>query len=208
MILAAIGCFWCVSLAAAPAAAQVGGPKELESQRVRPPKSRLHAQGGPEWAQLGDERPPGRPGRGAKQNPQHRRHLEQLRILKMLELLDLGEDQEVGFLQAFRGVRKEHRRLAEERGRLFEDLTTGLQKQTLDDRKLDELINGILRLEEEKQQVHKRFIEEARRILTVEQLARFIIFQERFEAELLENVKHFRARQEYRRAKGLLDQEG
>ena len=145
--------------------------------------------------------PPGMMGRRPfSQGRGEGKHLEQFRMLKLLELLDLGEDQEVAFITSFRSYRRALRQLDEQKGKLLAELAGGLKDNTVSEREIDRHIGEIMRLEQERRQRMDDFLNEARRVLTPQQTGKFVIFQERFELELLDKVRAFR---EQGRRKGM-----
>lgn len=124
------------------------------------------------------------------------KHIEQFRILKLLELLDLQENQELDFITVFHKMRRERRLLRESRTRLVGELAKGLRAETVSDDEINRLIREISELGRQEGQVMEDFLTEAREILTPQQLGRFLVFQERFEFELLEAVKSFQQRRQ------------
>ena len=123
-----------------------------------------------------------------------RRHLEQLRLLKLLEVLDLSDNQEEPFLSAFRAMRKAQRALDERKGDLIGRLSLQIQNSSKDDKKVNALVDSVVSIEDEKRVAIRGFFDKARTILTAEQAGKLVIFQERFEYELLERVREFRER--------------
>ena len=127
---------------------------------------------------------------------QQRRHLEQLRMLKMLELLDLNDDQEVEFLTAFKNVRQQSRDLESQAGELLKQLSDGIESGTLGEGEIYSLVDRLTELQENRRRLEDGFLAKAREILTPVQLGKFVIFERRFEAEMLERLGRFR---EFRR---------
>ena len=125
---------------------------------------------------------------------QQRKHLEQLRMLKLLELLDLHEDQEIEFLTSFRTMRRDHGALQGKKINQVDDLVKELSAEEIDDRRVKQMVNDIMQLEQERSKILKDFIGEVSAFLSAEQLGKLIVFQEKFEVELLENLKNFRSR--------------
>ena len=121
-----------------------------------------------------------------------RKHLEQLRILKMLELLDLSKDQEVPFLTAFNGMREDMRGFEEQANQLIDTLATALQSGNSEESRLKSLIGQIKDIDRRKYERLMTFVDQAEKMLTVEQVGKLLIFQKRFEAELLEQIGRFR----------------
>ncbi len=156
------------------------------------------------WAQLDEPSPedvyrpgPGQRGemRGQMGWGKERKHLEQFRLLKLLELLDLKEDQEVDFIKAFRTMRSERRDLHEKRIELIGKLADGLRDQNITDSEIRQLVQQITDLAKQEEQVMDDFLSAAKKILTPQQLGKLVVFQDRFEIELLEGVRAFRERQ-------------
>lgn len=140
----------------------------------------------------GDAGPAGGPGE-ARRSRQARKHLEQLRILKMLEVLDLDNDQEIGFLTLFNGMRQTNEDLHARKQLLIDELMQALDSDENED-KLAELTRRIIDVERQRREADLKFMEDARRILTPRQVARLLVFHERFEAEMLQRVKTFHDR--------------
>lgn len=137
---------------------------------------------------------PGFGGHHGRDRDERRRHLEQLRMLKMLEVLDLDKDQEVEFLTAFRDVREQHRELNAEKEGLVDSLSKIVEADEPDDGIINALVDRVLGIEQQRGEVMEAFIENTRSLLTPQQIGRLLIFTERFERELLEQVKSFRDR--------------
>ncbi|MBU8932564.1 MAG: hypothetical protein KOO62_01020 [candidate division Zixibacteria bacterium] len=125
---------------------------------------------------------------------QRRKHIEQLRLLKLLELLDLSPDQETQFIVAFRQFRKGLRGIHRARVEIIDQLATGLKDNSLAPKNIYEFIANLEKLAVERRIQDKTFIEKARELLDARQLGKLVIFQERFEQALIEDVKAFHDR--------------
>ncbi|MBI5266065.1 MAG: hypothetical protein HY851_02420 [candidate division Zixibacteria bacterium] len=137
----------------------------------------------------------GRPGPGGpdrQEMERQRRHLEQLRMLKLLEVLDLKDSKEEPFLMAFRAMRKSQRDLDEQKKKLLARLSETIQSPSRDDRKINALTDSVVQISDQKRAQAGAFLAKARTILNAEQTAKLVIFEERFEYELLERVREFR----------------
>jgi len=129
-----------------------------------------------------------------RKHHKRRKHLEQFRLLKLLELLDLDESQEVQFMKSFTSVRRELRRVDDGKREALDQLASGLHAGDIADDKIYDLLDKIVQIEHEKRLFFDHFLEESRSFLTAQQVAKLVIFHERFEYELLEKVKQFRDR--------------
>jgi hypothetical protein len=151
----------------------------------------------PYLAQMDDERGghggPGGPMLGPFGGPgQQRKHLEQLRILKMLELLNLSDEQEMPFLTAFNQVRVAQQALEEKSELLLDSLATELNSPKKSQARLKELIARVKGVERQRFEQITTVVDKLDSLLTTEQIAKLMIFQKRFEMELLEQIGRFR----------------
>ena len=119
------------------------------------------------------------------------RNLENLRLLKLLELLDLSEDQSTEFMVVLSTHRKEMRKLRKETEQVVNDLRAKLRSGIADDDKIRPLIIKIDDLRVHHAEMVKEFHRRAGDILTLEQLGKLTVFEERFEREVLEMVRGF-----------------
>ena len=135
-------------------------------------------------------------GKGAFQGEgkQRRKHLDQLRVLKMLELLDLNDKQEIPFLTAFHDTRTKMKELGQQKQELLEQLTPQLHESKPNEENILSLVDEIMGIDEKMTVSRHEFVKLAGTLLTPGQLGRLIVFQERFDAELLEQVRHFQGR--------------
>jgi hypothetical protein len=141
------------------------------------------------WAQAGDypdSEPPGM--------QKQRRYLEQLRMLKLLEMLDLKEDQEVEFITNFRAMRQNLEDLEAEHHSILDEVSRHIDAGDVDDRLVERTSEQLVQIAQRKIEVVSSFFNEAKKTLTPEQMAKLMIFQERFDRELLERVRAFRER--------------
>ncbi len=145
---------------------------------------------------------PGGPRRGQYDQPQFGKHVEQFRMLKLLELLDLQEEQEVPFITLFHRMRTQQRELQLKRVAVTELLSHGLRSGKFSEREITLAARQLLQERRNELDLRENFLKEAGEILTPLQLGRLILFQERFELELLGAVRTFRERVAERRRQG------
>lgn len=130
--------------------------------------------------------------RTREERMQQRKHLEELRLLKMLELLDLSKDQEVPFLTAFNAMRERQRGIEDQINQNIDSLAREIDAGQASDQRLNYLIDRVKTLGIDRHENTMRFFDQARSLLTPVQAGKLIIFQKRFEVELLEQVGRFR----------------
>ena len=184
-----------IVMAVAVLSVSVRAEERTQPQAIDPPSADMMSAFDGPFGQAPDAPVAGAPGPGRPGRPEmegQRRHLEQLRMLKLLEVLDLKDMQEEPFLMAFRAMRKSLRDLDEEKGRLLAGLSESVQSSPSDERKISALTDSVVSISDQKRSVAKAFFVKARGILSAEQTAKLLIFEERFEYELLERVREFR----------------
>jgi Spy/CpxP family protein refolding chaperone len=130
-------------------------------------------------------------GRGKHWN-KHARNLENLRMLKLMELLELDDEQSAKFIAEFVSFRRETREINEAIEKEVDTLSELLKAEKPADEQIEA---GLVRIDElrlERENAMKKFHEKAANILTTVQLGKMVVFQERFERELIETVRGFR----------------
>jgi hypothetical protein len=128
------------------------------------------------------------------QSPHHKKmaaNLENLRLLKLLETVELSEEQSERFIPLFHGYRSDMKELFEQRRELIHRLAE-LVKGDASDREMEEGIDHLIDLKAKMESRQEKFIDECGTVLSTKQLARLVIFQERFEREVLESLREFR----------------
>ena len=135
------------------------------------------------------------PGRGRGWNKdKHAKNLENLRMLKLLEVIELEEEQDTKFIAAFASFRKKTREIGENVQKEIELLAEILNQPLPPE---EEIMTQILKIEKLKIQRENAIIDFHKKIsniLTPVQMGRMVIFEHRFERELIESVRGFRER--------------
>ena len=118
-------------------------------------------------------------------------NMENLRLIKLLEAVDLSQEQSERFVPLFHGFRKDTRALLEQQKQIVDSLAEQVRMDESDDR----IGQTLRRLEATKAQVDarwSRFMEDCGAVLTRKQVARLVVFHERFDREMLEALREFR----------------
>ena len=121
------------------------------------------------------------------------KNLENLRLLKLLEVLNLNENQNDQFISAFSKFRNASKSIQEKIETDVTDLSDYLKDENKSDDVILKKVDEIVKMKEEIEKERKDFFENTKNILTAEQLGKMMVFQERFEREMLEKVRGFRA---------------
>jgi len=133
-------------------------------------------------------------GGGTGDPEQHSRNLDNLRLIKMLEFLDLTEEQNTKFISVFVAFRKNDRQISEEIPKKIDQLADLLKQEKPAESEIREMIAGIDSLRDKKLQIIKNFHTDIAAFLTPIQLGKSMVFEDRFERELISNVRGFRMR--------------
>ncbi|MFH2049483.1 MAG: hypothetical protein ABIJ12_08555 [bacterium] len=123
--------------------------------------------------------------------------LEQLRILKLLELLNLDENQDIEFMQLYRKHRNEVKENENEHNLIMAELSEGLKNESISDANIIRLTAEVEKNIDARIGLEKSFLNNSKKILSAEQFGKLVVFQERFERELLEQVRQFRNQERF-----------
>jgi len=121
------------------------------------------------------------------------KNIENLRLLKLLEVLDLNDEQNDLFISAFSKFRRDSRLIREKVESEIAFLAEYMKQAGRSDDVILEKVDSIVVMKENLEKERTKFFEKIKDILTAEQLGKMMVFQERFERELLEQVRGFRA---------------
>ncbi len=124
---------------------------------------------------------------------------DMLMKLKLVEALDLSSEQGDKFLPVFNQYRQKTQRLLRARGEIMQDLARhvrlkmgaleeGEENGELSERELKERLAKLDELRRQQEANRDEFYQNAGRTLSTEQLARLIVFEERFAREIVRNL--------------------
>ncbi len=119
--------------------------------------------------------------------------LEQLRRIKLIEALDLTEDQATRLFTREKDNKKAVKALNEKRA----EAVQSLHKLVKDNASEDELLNGIQTVQSITEQIQKTrhdFPYTLKDILSVQQIAKMVVFEYRFAEEVRRILESFRDR--------------
>lgn len=126
---------------------------------------------------------------GPGEPPERRRErMQDLAVWKMLEVLDLSQEQTDRFLPALREMQKQEARLEEERRKLLDDLEQALSQEG-DSKRIASIVQQLRGLGKQGIEAKEGFFRQAEDILTVQQLGKLILFQDRFERRMREMAR-------------------
>ena len=122
-----------------------------------------------------------------------RENIETLRMWKLLEALVLTSEQSTQFLPALKDFQNAKKRFEEKRRDLLKVLETTLESRK-EEKKLKETLMSLEENRKQFQMEMDRFEENAKATLTLEQQAKLLLFEEKFEKRLKETIEQIRGR--------------
>lgn len=114
--------------------------------------------------------------------------VEQLKKLRMQEALALDEETSVRFFARYNGFQDELRALGKKRADVIDDLESLIRKNAPEG-EVGAKLKEILKMEAEVIDVRVKFVEKLTDLLTVQQTARYVVFERNFNQDLRELVR-------------------
>jgi hypothetical protein len=140
----------------------------------------------------------GRPGMGRP--PMER--VEQLRKMRLIEYLEMKEEQSVRFMARMNEHEKQRKDLQRQKGESLDRLDQLLEKKA-DPRELQKVFADIAGYTTRMSEEHQKFFNGLNDILSVEQQAKMLLFERKFERELRDAIREVQRR----RPRGAEDEE-
>lgn len=143
-------------------------------------------------AQTGEPGPKGQRGHhGRFFDKKMAANFENLRLLKLLEVVELTEEQSIKFIPLFHGLRNDVKELRLKKVDILDQM-----QETIGQPDNEAILRELLdRLAKNKSSMNTRmakFLNDCESVLTIQQISRLAIFQERFEREILNSLREFR----------------
>ena len=136
----------------------------------------------PAWAQEGV--PPDLP--GGPDRPFER--IQQLRKVRLMEMLEMKEEQSVRFMARFNAFEEQRRKSMADRSDAMDRLER-LVRNKADSTECTKAFAEILKLDESMVDQRRQFFASLSDLLTIEQRAKFLLFERRFQKELREAMR-------------------
>lgn len=138
------------------------------------------------------QRPPAPPFPEEGKRERLREEIETMKMWKMLEVLDLTDEQSNDFLPAWREMQKAQKDFREKREDLLKSLEGVLGQEKPDEGKITEILGQLEKERLQLEEVQQRFKEKAQEVLTLEQQAKLLLFEDRFEKRMMEIIRQYR----------------
>jgi hypothetical protein len=129
---------------------------------------------------------PGGPmGRG---NQQIRRQLEQIKIWQLTKEMNLPTEKAEKFFPLYNRYNSEMKGITDERKKLIRSLDSTVDKQA-GESEISGQIKRIMSLDDRLAATHVNFIKSLEEILSPTEVARYIVFEQRFDREIRERIR-------------------
>jgi Spy/CpxP family protein refolding chaperone len=141
--------------------------------------------------------PPGPPFPEEGKRERLKEEIETMKMWKMIEALNLSQEQSDRFLPAWRELQKAQKTFREKRENLFRILEISLGEEKPKAGKIKDI---LIQLEKERiflEEVQQRFREKAKEILTLEQQAKLLLFEDSFEKKMMDIIRQYRGKRSF-----------
>lgn len=132
------------------------------------------------------------PGPGGGQRENMNREVEAIKISRLTEALKLDERTAATFVPLITGLDATRRTLMGERRQLLFELRRQLDAQRPDEKKLSAILDKLRKNEQGQMETRDKEYDAARTHLTVQQQARYVVFQMEFNREVRGIIKDMR----------------
>ena len=140
------------------------------------------------------QRPPAHPFPEEGKRERLREEIETMKMWKMLEVLNLTDEQSDKFLPAWRELQKAQKDFREKREDLLKSLEGVLGAEKPDEGKIKDILAQLEKERSQFDEVQQRFRQKAQEVLTIEQQAKLLLFEDRFEKRMMEIIRQYRER--------------
>ncbi len=125
---------------------------------------------------------------GPAGNPRFRERIEELRKVRLIEMLELTEDQSVRFFARFNEHEKARQVLLDQKNEALDKIER-LVRNHADSTEYERVFPEVLAVDTKLSEENVAFYSGLRDILTVEQRAKYLLFERRFQRELREAMR-------------------
>lgn len=122
------------------------------------------------------------------------RRLEMVRLYKLVELLELSQEESASLFPVLQKYDDQFRAVTVKKGQALREMRREVSQEKPDEAKLRKLVTDILAMEREVMKVRDAQYAELGKVLNAERMAKFMLFERRFNAEMIRMVDDVRGR--------------
>jgi hypothetical protein len=135
------------------------------------------------------------PGPWNENGPRREKMRERLQTVKIWQLTDavgLSTEQSQAFFPIYSKFQKDHERIEEKRLEIIEKLDQLAAKDQVSESEIKKALDELTAAESEFAGLRNNFIKDVSEVLSIKQVARLVVFEDRFRQRLQENIRDIR----------------
>lgn len=132
--------------------------------------------------------PRGRP------DPAHLERIERFKRMRLVEMLDLTEDQSVRFFPRLNEFENTRREIKKQKDEILDKIDRLIRNSASDQKEYEKLFAEIEAIDRKAGEEKLRFFNSLSDLLSIQQRAKLVLFERRFEAELRDAVREVQRR--------------
>lgn len=168
------------------AAAFVSAP--LHAQPVELPELALQDPPPTQFPQEPQSGPQGRGGQMGMGNPQIRKQLEQIKIWQMTKEMNLPTEKAEKFFPLYNHYNQQMKTITDERRSTVRSLDSAVDNRA-GEKEISSTIARVLKLDDDLAATHVKFIRALDGILSPIEVAKYMVFEQRFDREIRERIR-------------------
>jgi len=137
------------------------------------------------------------PGAGSweRRGPRHEKMRERIKTIKIWQLteaVDLTTEQSEKFFPIYNKHQNDHEKLEEEKLLLLRKLDKLSEESDVSESEIKNALDGLTEIDNKSIALRKSFLNEISGVLSIKQVAKLLVFEERFKRRLQENIRDIR----------------
>jgi len=135
------------------------------------------------------------PGPWEKRGPRHEKMRERIKTIKIWQLteaVDLTTSQSEKFFPIYNKHQNDHEKLEEEKLLLLRKLDKLSEESDVSESEIKNALDGLTEIDNKSIALRKSFLNEISGVLSIKQVAKLLVFEERFKRRLQENIRDIR----------------
>lgn len=144
------------------------------------------------YAQPGQGPGPGRWDDNGPRREKMRERLETIKIWQLTDAVGLTSEQSKEFFPIYSKFQKDHEKIEDKRRSIIDSLDELSAKDQVSESDIKKTLDDLTATESEFATLRTRFIKDISGVLTVKQVAKLVVFEDRFRQRLQDNIRAIR----------------
>ncbi|NOX18632.1 MAG: hypothetical protein GXO87_10190 [Chlorobi bacterium] len=120
-----------------------------------------------------------------RMNPERMKKIDQLERVKLMDILEVDDETLVKFLKELREFKFNTWELFAQKDSLAKQVQKDLEDKATDDERITKTIDKLFEIDRQTCELKSKFLKDAKSTLPPKELAKFILFEQRFRRELM-----------------------